>query len=69
MTAQDIRDMRELDSAAEEAGGYVIPPELVRHSKKFDEDFATMRQYCIKHGKKFDELTEEDYEIMDIRPF
>ena len=69
MSEQDIRDMRELDELAEKAGGYVADPSTVKHSKKFEEDFSTMRQYCIKNKKKFSELTEKDYDIMGIRPF
>lgn len=69
MTEKDIADMRELDELAEKAGGYVMPPSSVRHSKKFEEDFTTMRKYCVKHNKKIGELTIEDYDIMGIRPF
>lgn len=69
MSEQEIRDMRELDEIAERAGGYVAAPDTVKHSKKFEDDFSVMRQYCIKHKKRFSDLTEEDYEKMGIRPF
>lgn len=69
MTEQDIMDMRELDRLAEKAGGYVLPPSSVKHSKKFEEDFTIMRKYCVEHNKKIAELTIEDYDIMGIRPF
>lgn len=69
MSEKDIMDMRILDELAEKAGGYVVPPESVIKSKKFQEDFTTMRRYCITHKKKFAELTEKDYDEMGIRPF
>lgn len=69
MTEQDIRAMRKLDELAEEAGGYVVPPHLVAHSKKFEEDFSLMRKYCIDNRKTFSELTVDVYDIMGIRPF
>lgn len=69
MTEQDIRDMRELDEAAERAGGYVADPRTVKRDEKFEKDFSTMRQYCLKTRKKFSELGEEDYKKMGIRPF
>lgn len=69
MSEQDIRVMRELDELAEKAGGYVLPPEEVKHSKKFEEDFTVMRKYCVANNKRFSELTVEDYDIMGIRPF
>lgn len=69
MTEQDIRAMRKLDELAEEAGGYVVPPHLAAHSKKFEEDFSLMRKYCIDNKKTFSELTDKDYELMGIRAF
>ena len=69
MTEEDIRNMRRLDELAEKAGGYVAAPNTVRHSKKFEEDFSTMRKYCVKHKKSFSELTEKDYDKMGIRSF
>lgn len=69
MSEQDIRNMKILDELAEKAGGYVADPSKVKHSKKLEEDFRTMRQYCVKHKKKFTELTEQDYDEMGIRPF
>lgn len=69
MTEQDIRAMRKLDELAEEVGGYVVPPYLVVHSKKFEEDFSVMRKYCIENKKCFSELTDRDYELMGIRAF
>ena len=69
MSEQDIRDMRKLDEIAEKAGGYVAPPGSVKHSKKFEEDFTVMRKYCVEHKKRFSELTDNDYDIMGIRPF
>lgn len=69
MSEQDIRAMKVLDELAEEAGGYVVPPESVEHSEKFEEDFSIMRKYCIDNNKKFIELTIKDYDLMGIRPF
>ena len=69
MSEQDIRAMRILDELAEEAGGYVLPPESVEHSKKFEEDFSVMRKYCVDNKKSFSELTVKDYDLMGIRPF
>lgn len=69
MSEKDIRAMRKLDELAEKAGGYVVPPESVEHSKKFEEDFSTMRKYCISNNKSFSELTIKDYDAMGIRPF
>ena len=53
MTEQDMRAMRKLDELAEEAGRYVVPPHLLAHSKKFEEDFSLMRKYCIENKKCF----------------
>ena len=64
-----IKQLAEIDDVAAEAGGYVLPPSSVKHSKKFEEDFTTMRKYCVEHNKKITELTIEDYGIMGIRPF
>lgn len=69
MSEQDIRAMKILDELAEEAGGYVLPPEDVEHSKKFEEVFSVMRKYCIENKKNFSELTLKDYDLMGIRPF
>lgn len=69
MTEQDIKNMRKLDELAEKAGGYVAPPNYFEHSKKFEEDFSVMRNYCITHKKCFSELTVKDYKIMGISPF
>ena len=69
MTEQDMRAMRKLDELAEEAGRYVVPPHLLAHSKKFEEDFSLMRKYCIDNKKTFSELADKDYELMGIRAF
>ena len=69
MSEKDIRDMKKLDELAEKAGGYVAVPNQLNKSRKFDEDFSTMRRYCVKNKISFSSLTENDYEKMGIRPF
>ena len=69
MSEQDILAMRKLDELAEQAGGYVVPPEAIEHSEKFENDFSVMRKYCVTNNKSFSELTVKDYDLMGIRPF
>lgn len=67
MTAKVLKQIRELDAAAEKAGGYVLPPSEARVSKKREAEFSVMRQYSLKHKKSIQKFTDDDYRAMGIQ--
>ncbi len=66
MTQEILKQIRELDAAAERAGGYVLSPEEGRASERARREFSVMRQYSLKHKKPIREFTEADYHVMGI---
>lgn len=66
MTQEILKQIRELDAAAERAGGYVLSPEEGRTSERAKREFTAMRQYSLKHNKPIREFTDADYRAMGI---
>ena len=67
MTEKVLRGVRELDSAARNAGGYVTPPSEVKRNEHGQRMFTTMRQYSLRTGKPIRKFTGSDYECMGIK--
>lgn len=67
MTQKVLAQIRELDAAAEKAGGYVADPSTVRPNLKGERDFTAARQYSLQTGIPMHKLTREDYRRIGIR--
>lgn len=61
MTQQTRKKIRELEEAAEKAGGYVTPPWELQYSEDGERDFTALRRYSLKIGKPMSRFTREDY--------
>lgn len=61
MTRKTIVQIRALDKAAEQAGGYVLPPSAAKVSHAEAQAFTRMRQYCRANKIPMSKLTAEDY--------
>ena len=66
MTQKVLAQIRELDAAAEKAGGYVADPRTVKPNPQGEKNFSTVRNYSLKHGIPMHKLTAHDYERMGI---
>lgn len=69
MDERKWQEMRELDEAAERAGGYVAPPWTLSPNPQGEKEFTAMRRYSIEKGKPISSFTEEDYRAIGIRNF
>lgn len=67
MTKKVLVQIRELDSVAEKAGGYVADPKTLRPNPDGEANFSKIRQYSLKHRIPMHKLSEEDYKKMGIR--
>lgn len=63
MSEQEIRDMRELDELAEEAGGYVSG--LVNNNVRYD--YRKISQYCKEKGIEPVDLTIRELNFFVIQ--
>lgn len=66
MTQSVLAQIRELDAAAEKAGGYVAA-HTVRPNLKGERDFTAVRRYSLQIGIPMHKLTREDYRRIGIR--
>lgn len=66
MTKKVLSEIRELDTAAEKAGGYVLSPGSVRPNPKGERDFTAIRQYSMQNKIPVSKLTNEDYRKIGI---
>lgn len=66
MTKKVLSEIRELDAAAEKAGGYVALPGSIKPNPKGERDFTAVRQYSMKHKIPVSKLTSEDYQKIGI---
>lgn len=66
MTQKALAQIRELDAAAEKAGGYVADPRTVKPNPKGERDFAAARSYSRQHGIPMHKLTDNDYKKIGI---
>jgi len=60
MTEQDLKDMRELDRLAEEAGGFVSP--MFKHTASYN--YKKITEYCRE--KKVD---PQDLTLRELKKF
>ncbi len=68
MTKRVLIQARELDRAAEKAGGYVAAPGSLRTDPKAEHEFSVIRNYSLQHKIPIPELTADDYARMGLRP-
>lgn len=66
MDERKRQEMRELDEAAERAGGYVALPWTLPPNPQGEKEF-TARRYSIEMEKPISVFTEEDYYAIGIR--
>ena len=66
MTKKVLIQSRELDRAAEKAGGYVAAPGSLRDNPDGMREFSAIRQYSIKKNKPISQFTKEDYKNIGI---
>ncbi len=67
MDERKWQEMRELDEAAERAGGYVALPRTLPPNPQGEKGFTAMRRYSIEMEKPISVFTEEDYYAIGIR--
>ncbi len=67
MTKRVLIQARELENAAERAGGYVAPPGSLKENRAGMMKFSAVRQYSLQHNKPISQLTAEDYRKMGIQ--
>ena len=67
MDERKWQEMRELDEAAERAGGYVALPRTLAPNPQGEKGFTAMRRYSIEMEKPISVFTEEDYYAIGIR--
>ena len=67
MTKKVLIQSRELENAAEKAGGYVASPGSLRDNPAGMREFSAIRRYSIQEKKPISQLTEEDYRKIGIR--
>ena len=66
MTKKVLIQSRELDIAAEKAGGFVAAPGTLKSDSEKEREFTAIRQYSLKHNIPISKLTQSDYKIMGI---
>lgn len=66
MNERKWQEMRELDEAAERAGGYVALPRTLPNPQG-EKEFTAMRRYSIEIEKPISAFTEKDYYAIGIR--
>lgn len=67
MTKRVLIQSRELEKAADKAGGYVAPPGTMKKNSSEMEQFSAIRQYSLQHKKPISRMTPEDYKEIGIR--
>lgn len=67
MTEKILADVREIDAAAEKAGGYVAFPDTLKANPMGEREFAAIRSYSLKHNKPICDLTKTDYEKIGLK--
>ena len=67
MDERKWQEMRELDEAAERAGGYVALPRTLLPNPQGEKEFTAMRRYSIEMEKPISVFTEEDCYAIGIR--
>ena len=68
MTMKALEQMRELENAAERAGGYVADPRTIKKNPKGEKDFTAIRRYCFERKISISDMTEEDYKNIGVCP-
>ena len=66
MTKKVLIQSREIDLAAEKAGGFVAAPGTLKADAEKEKEFTIIRQYSIKHNIPISKLTKNDYSNMGI---
>lgn len=67
MDERKWQEMRELDEAAERAGGYVALPWMLPPNPQGGKAFTAVRRCSIEMEKPISAFTEEDYYAIVIR--
>ena len=67
MDERKWQEMRELDEAAERAGGYVALPRTLPPNPQGEKEFTAIRRYSIEMEKPISAFTEKDYYAIGIR--
>lgn len=66
MTEKILIEAREIEDAAERAGGYVAPPWSLTANPQGEREFTAIRRYSLKTKKPVSAFTEEDYRAIGI---
>lgn len=67
MDERKWQEMRELDEAAERAGGYVTLPWTLPPNPQGEKEVTAMRRYSIEREKLISAFTEKNYYAIGIR--
>ena len=68
MTKKVLIQSRELELAAERAGGFVAAPETLEVNATKEQEFTTIRRYSLTNNIPVSRLTKSDYKNMGITP-
>ena len=67
MTEKVLLQSRELERAAEKAGGYVATPGSLKVTAEGMRQFSAIRQHSLRHNKPVSKLTSDDYRKIGIK--
>ena len=62
LTEAERSALRELDEAAEDAGGYLVPP---KRPLIVDYDYRAMAKYCLDKGISNADLTDDEIKMFE----
>lgn len=66
MTKKVLIQSKELELAAEKAGGFVAAPGTLTPDAEKEREFAAIRRYSIEHNIPISKLTPSDYRNIGI---
>lgn len=69
MTKKVLIEIRELEAAAERAGGYVTTPWDRQADAAKCKEFSALRQYSLKTGKPMSRFVDADYISAGVKPY
>lgn len=61
MTAKTLKQIKQIDAAAERAGGYVMDPAKITRNPNGEKAFTEMRQYSREKGIPMSQLSDSAF--------